>query len=243
MGNRAHHGPRTGSRSVFAPEPWRQGLLACTAGAVSMALLACGVALARDTTGHDWYSAYKITVADLTIYMGFDEDAPVEYRHADGTVETVSRWHLSHDFDARWARDRMLEAAWQGATLGGLSGFGGALLCLVLVWRSMHEPQVGRRDYEPAPSRRPEARDRSAQPAERPISAPARTMPETLPPSHLTAAPVHPSPAKWPPVSDAPLPARAEPGDTTPAKSESSKDNKAKSAHRKRRNRDHGRWV
>ena len=246
MGNRAyraHHGPRTGSRSVFAPEPWRQTLLACTAGAVSMAILACAVALARDTTGHDWYSAYRITVADLMIGAGFDEDAPVEFHRADGTVETISRFLLGHDFDARWARDRILEAAWQGATLGGLSGFGGALLCLVLVWRSMHEPQAGRREYEPAPPRIPEARDGLAQPAERSMRGPARTMPETLPPSHATAAPAHRSAAKRPPVSDAPLTARAEPGDTAPARSESSKDNRAKPARRERRNRDHGRWV
>ena len=80
MRNRTHHGPGAGGRSVFDRELWRQGLVAGTAGAVSMALLACAVALARDTTGHDWYAAAKLTVADLMTGAGFDEDAPVEYR-------------------------------------------------------------------------------------------------------------------------------------------------------------------
>ncbi len=48
LGNRAHHGPRAGGRSVFDPGLWRQGLVAGTAGAVSMAILACALALARD---------------------------------------------------------------------------------------------------------------------------------------------------------------------------------------------------
>ena len=55
---------------------------------------------------------------------------------------------------ARRARKDILKAAWQGATLGWLSGFGDALLCLTLVWRSMNEPQTGRRKHEPAPTAR-----------------------------------------------------------------------------------------
>ena len=89
MGNRAYHEPGGGWRTVFEPGLWRQGLVAGTAGAVSMAILACAVALARDTTGHDWYAAAKITVADLTIGVGFDEDAPVEYRNANGEVDVA----------------------------------------------------------------------------------------------------------------------------------------------------------
>ena len=80
MRNRTHHGPGTGGRSVFDRELWRQGLVAGTTGVVSMVLLACAVALARDTTRHDWYAAAKLAVADLMIGAGFDEEAPVEYR-------------------------------------------------------------------------------------------------------------------------------------------------------------------
>ncbi len=50
------------------------------------------------------------------IGVGFDEDALVEYRNADGMVETVSRFGLPHTFEARWARKDILETAWNGAT-------------------------------------------------------------------------------------------------------------------------------
>ncbi len=85
-------------------------------GAVSMALLACAVALTRDTTGHDRYAAARITAADLLIAAGYGEDTPVEYRGANGTVETVSRYGLTVTLMARWAREEVLMAAWNGLT-------------------------------------------------------------------------------------------------------------------------------
>ena len=56
-----------------------------------------------------------------------------------GWLETVSRYALTFDLKARWAREDILAAAWQGAMLGALSGFGGAMLCLVLGWRASGE--------------------------------------------------------------------------------------------------------
>ena len=94
------------------------------AGAVSMAILSCAGALARDTTGHDWYAAAKLTVVDLMTGVGFDENALVEFRNADGTVEKVTRSGLTGSYRVRWAREDILEAAWEGATLGALSGVG-----------------------------------------------------------------------------------------------------------------------
>ncbi len=139
-------------------KPWRQAFIACATGAVSMAMLACAVVLARDTTGQEWYAASRLTVAELLIAVGFDENAPVEYSDADGTVETVSRYALTFDLKARWAREDILAAAWDGAMLGALSGFGGALLCLVLVWRTSGERRSWRPAGEPAsPARRVEA--------------------------------------------------------------------------------------
>ena len=102
------------------PGFWRQAVIAGTVGALSMAILACAILLARDTTGHDWYAAYKLTVADILIAAGFDEDAAVEYRNADDVVETISRYGRSVTLGARWARDDILDAAWDGATLGPL---------------------------------------------------------------------------------------------------------------------------
>ncbi len=174
MGNRAHHGPGAGWRSVFDAELWRQGLVAGMAGAVSMALLACAVALARDTTGHDWYAAARLTVADLMIGVGFDGDASIEFRNADGVIETVTRSGLTDSYRVRWAREDILKSAWEGATLGALSGFGGALLCFVLVWRPMDDRRGRRPANETAPERRPDARERLASLQERPMSDPQR---------------------------------------------------------------------
>ena len=242
MANRAHHEPGAGWRAVFDPGLWRQGLIAATAGAVSMALVACAVALVRDTTGHDWYAAYRITLADVTIGVGFDEDAPVEYRNADGEVESVSRFRLTHRLEARWAREGVLEAAWNGATLGALSGFGGALLCLVLIRRSLNDLRARRPGHDPALSPRPEARDRAAPAPERSMAAPARIMPASSGSSPTTAAPP-PAPANRLPASEPRPAARSEPTAARPDKAESDKDIAKPPARREGARRDHGRWV
>ncbi len=40
---------------------WIRAFLVGAVGVVSMAFLACGIALVRDTTDHDWYAAGKLT--------------------------------------------------------------------------------------------------------------------------------------------------------------------------------------
>ena len=219
MGTRAHFGRRGGWRAVSDPEFRRQAVVAGAAGAVSMAIVACAAALARHTTGHDWYAAYRITVADLMIGAGFDKDVQVEYRNADGVVETVSRSRLTFDLDARWAREDILEAAWQGAALGGLCGLGGALLCLALMWRSVHDRRAGRHESESAPERSMS------------VSAP---LPETTVPSC--------APADRLPVSEPPRPAKPEPAVMQQDGSAIGEDDETP-ARRERRKRDYGRWV
>ncbi len=227
MGNRGHHERRTGWRAAFDPELWRQAFVAGTAGAASMAVLACAVSLARDTTGHDWYAAYKITVADLMIGAGFDGDVPVEYRNEDGAVETLSRSTLTYRYRVRWAREGIGEAAWEGATLGALCGLGGALLCLVLIRRS----RDGRR-----------ARDRLSSAPERPIAAPGRIVPTSLPSSPSTAAPAH-APAERSPVSEPPRPARPEPAVPRQGKPDTGEDGTAAPGANGGDRHGYGRWV
>ena len=234
MGNRAHHGPRAGWGSAFDPDLWRQGLAAATAGAVSMALFACGAALARDTTGHDWYAAARLTVAGILIGVGFDEDAPVEFRNPDGVVETAARSALTGSYRVRRARERILEAAWEGATLGALSGFGGALLCFVPVWRSMDARRGRRPANEPASDRRRGTREPLASPQDRQVSG--------SPPPPASFAPAH-APADRPPVSSPPPAAKPEPTVTRHDKPGAGKDGEAEPALSQRRKRDYGRWV
>ena len=199
-----------------------------------MALLACTVALARDTTGHDWYAAAKLTVVDLMIGVGFDGDASIEFRNADGVVETVTRSGLTDSYRVRWVREDILKSAWDGATLGALSGFGGALLCLVLVWRSMDDRRGRGSTNEPAPERRREARERLASLQERPMSDP--------PPLPASFAPTR-APTDRLPVSSPSQPDDPKPAVTRQVKPETGKDNKTAPARRERRKRDYGRWV
>ncbi len=172
-----HHRRRNGWRRAFDPGLWRAARAVGMVGAASMAILACAVALARDTTGHDWYAAVRITTADLLIAVGFDEDAPVEYRRADGSVETVSRFGLTVTLEARWAREDILETAWDGATLGALSGLGGALLCLAQIWGRRDERRTGRPAYEQAIAQEPEAQEGLSLSRERLASAPPSPAP------------------------------------------------------------------
>ena len=173
---------RTGWRAVLDSDLWRQAFAAGTAGAVSMAVLAGAVTLARDTTGHDWYAAARLTAAELLIAIGFDETAPTGYRTAAGAVETVSRYGLTVSLEARWAREDILAAARDGAVLGALSGLGGALLCLALVRRS--------REERPAP---PLAGPRAAASAPE-TAAPGRASQGRAPPPD-TLRPAEPDPA------------------------------------------------
>ena len=237
MGNRAHHGSHTGWRYVFDPGLWRQGLVAGTAGAVSMAILACAVTLARNTTGHDWYAFAKLTVADILIGAGFNGDAPVDYRNAKGVVETVSRFGLTHTFEARWARKDILEAAWEGATLGALSGFGGALLCLVLVRRSLDNLRARRPGSDAEPARVPAGPGFVPPPVP---AAPGRATPGRATPGRATPGRATPdSPA----ASEPPHPPGAEPAAARRSEPGTGKGLAKAPVRRERRNRDHGRWV
>ncbi len=235
MANRAHHGRRTGWRPVFDGELWRQGFVAAAMAAVSMAILGGAVVLARDTSGHDWYAAAKVTVAGLLIAAGFGEDTPVEYRRANGTVETVSRYGLTVTLEARWAREDILAAAWNGATLGALSGSGGALLCLVLIGRRRGGGRTQQRPaHERAFAQWSEEQERLSLPRERPVSAPdtvAHGAASSSAVRDFASAIAAPGPAASPPGKpDAAVARRGEPAGSTPA-------------GRTRRRRDHGCWV
>ena len=60
------------------PAIWVRALLVRATGVVSMAVMACAIALVRDTTGHEWYAAGKLTFTEILIEAGFDDRAPTE---------------------------------------------------------------------------------------------------------------------------------------------------------------------
>ena len=110
----------------------RRTILFGMAGAVSMAILLPGLALLRDTTGHDWYAAGKLVVTEAMIAVGFDQSALTEYRAADGSIRTVTRFRLAHTVEAWMARSRILSVIADNALLGAGAGFGGAVLLAIL---------------------------------------------------------------------------------------------------------------
>ncbi len=91
--------------AAFDPEKWARALLVTAIGVTLMSALACAVALARETTGHDWYATGKLSLTELLTGLGFDDRAPVEYRTRDGEVMTLTRDGLKHNGDALLARD------------------------------------------------------------------------------------------------------------------------------------------
>ena len=131
----------------------RRTTLLGVAGAVSMAILLPGLALIRDTSGHDWYAAGKLVVTEAMIAVGFDPSALTEYRAADGSIRTVTRFRLAHSVEAWMARSRILSTIADNALLGAGAGFGGAVLLAILsaVTRSGRHERMSGAVVEPTP--------------------------------------------------------------------------------------------
>ncbi len=154
---------------VFDPRRWIRALLA----AALMWALACAVALARDTTEHDWYAAGKLTLTELLTGLGFDDRAPVEYRRSDGAVVTLTRDGLMYNGNALVARNHLLRTAGKAAGLGAWCGLGGAMLCLALFRRPEDERQYRRAASGPEHLSALEARARFVPPAAPPSAGSA----------------------------------------------------------------------
>ncbi len=132
----------------------RLGLL----GVAAMTLAAPAILLARGTTGHDWYAAGQVTLAEVMIAVGFSKTTTVAYRTADGVTWNIIRAAVAVFPSAEQARRRILRKIGDGVMLG--AGVGGTVFCLMLFGAAGH----GRRDWpgtalEPVeyPHRRPPA--------------------------------------------------------------------------------------
>ena len=127
----------------------------CAAG---MAVLVAGLALALGTTGHDWYAAWKFTLVEAMLTVGFSDYGVVEYRTAAGETITVQRYQLAYVMsEAWWARRQIFSLAADRAVLGACTG-----LALFAIWMEVGAAMrlrrfVGGRGtvVEPAPRARP----------------------------------------------------------------------------------------
>ena len=113
----------------------RLGLL----GIVAMTLAAPGILLARGTTGHDWYAAGQVTLAEVMIAVGFSATTTVAYRRAEGDTWNIIRAAVTVFPSAVQARRRILQRIGDGVMLG--AGVGGTVFCLMLIGAAGHGRQ------------------------------------------------------------------------------------------------------
>ena len=113
----------------------RLGLL----GIVAMTLAAPGILLARGTTGHDWYAAGQVTLAEVMIAVGFSATTTVAYRRAEGDTWNIMRAAVAVFPSAVQARRRILRRIGDGVMLG--AGVGGTVFCLMLIGAAGHGRQ------------------------------------------------------------------------------------------------------
>ena len=149
------------------PDKWLLPLVAAGICAAVMAVLVAGIALALGTTGHDWYAAWKFTLVEAMLGVGFDDYGLVEYRTANGETLNVARYRLAYVMPEAWlARRQMFSLAADRALLGACIGL--ALFGMWLVVRMalrLRQLESGRGTVvEPAPRFRPGFAGRMRQP-------------------------------------------------------------------------------
>jgi len=104
-------------------------------GAVTSALLLPVLALVRDTTGHDWYAADRLTLAQLMLGVGFEPYSVTTYRAANDKVMKITRKGLSVYGEPIRARARILSTVGNHAGLGAIAGGAGGAVLLIATGR------------------------------------------------------------------------------------------------------------
>ena len=111
-------------------DAWLLAILAGALSAAAMAMLVTGIALVLGTTGHDWYAAWKLTLVEAMLAVGFDPYETVSYTTADGAAVTVERYRLVYVMHEAWrARGLILFLVADRAVLGACTG-----LALYALW-------------------------------------------------------------------------------------------------------------
>lgn len=129
-------------------------LRSAAVGALLMAVLLPGLALMRDTAGHDWYAAGKVTLADAAVASRLNRDAPMHYRTREGEAGTLTRHSMRFVGEALRARSLLVSTFLSHAVLGMPAG---ALLALLfeILWTRQRAGHVGREAVRPEPARVP----------------------------------------------------------------------------------------
>ena len=139
-------------------DKWLLPLVAAGICAAVMAVLVAGISLALGTTGHDWYAAWRFTLVEAMLTVGFDDYGLVEYRTANGETISVERYRFAYVMPEAWlARRQIFTLAADRGVLGACIGL--ALFGMWLVMRMalrLRQLESGRGTVvEPAPRVRP----------------------------------------------------------------------------------------
>ena len=139
---------------MFDRKVWLQMLRSAGLGALLLAVMLPGLALMRDTAGHDWYAAGKVTLADAAVASRLDRDAPMQYRTREGESETLTRYSMRFVGEALRARSLLVSTFLSHAVLGIPAG---AVLALFfeIVWTNRRVDVGHAGDTVPTPEREP----------------------------------------------------------------------------------------
>lgn len=111
-------------------------------GVAAMTVLVPGILLTRNTTGHDWYAAGRLTLEEAKLAVGFSEFTKVAFRRADGDEWSLHRMIFVQFGPPLHARQRILSEIGNGMMLGG--GIGGTVFCLMVLGTAGHVRRVAR---------------------------------------------------------------------------------------------------
>ena len=125
-----------GGQTVFhGLRMWGQLLQAAMFLAAFMTVAVPAWTLWRGTTGHEWYAAGMVTLAEAKLAIGYDPDSGQEVRMADGTRRALRIRDIAASVPALRARERILDELLAGAWRGAMAGAGMIVVFLVVFWQ------------------------------------------------------------------------------------------------------------
>ena len=86
------------------------------------------------TTGHDWYAAGLLTLAEAKLAIGYQPDSGQVVRDRDGTRRVLSIRTIASSVPAARIRERIRDEVFRSAWRGGQAGAGAITLFLVWFW-------------------------------------------------------------------------------------------------------------
>ncbi len=95
------------------------------------------------TTGHDWYAAGLLTLAEAKLAIGYQPDSGQVVRDPDGTRRVLSIRTIASSVPAARIRERIRDEVFRSAWRGGQAGAG--VIALFLAWFWYRGVRLGRR--------------------------------------------------------------------------------------------------